>query len=103
MSGRAHGPGALTEEGDVGGITAERCDVLAHPAQGERLIGQTEVGAPGEALTAEGFEVEESQGSEPVVEAHHHDSPRRQAGTVVPGNRARSAGEAAPVEPGHHR
>jgi hypothetical protein len=39
----AHRAGRLTEDGDVGGITAEGGDVLPHPLQGRDLVQQADV------------------------------------------------------------
>jgi len=61
----AHRTGRLTEDGDVGGVAAERGDVLLHPLQGGDLVEQTQVG-----VAVAVAEVEEALGTETIVQGH---------------------------------
>ena len=57
------------EQGNVVGVSAERCDVVAYLAQGGGLIQEPRIG---NHIVAKQFgQIQESQGAKPVVDGHH--------------------------------
>ncbi len=89
------GPGRLAEERDVVRVTAERGDVLPHPAQRGDDVEQAAVGrGPGE--------VEEPGDAEPVVDGDQDDAVTGEGGTVVHGGPCRAGDESSAVDEHHH-
>ncbi len=94
----------FAEQGDTVGVSAERGDVVAHPAQRREHIAQTEIGVETASAGVELGQVEESERADPVV---HGDDDRvavcGQHSTVVQ-RLARRAEDVGPaVHPDHHR
>ena len=87
MEGGAHGPGGLTEDGDPSWITPEPRDVLLHPAQRRLLIEETDVGGVGPPVRRDRCEVEEPEGTQPVVDGDHDDTALGQVCARVPRGR----------------
>ena len=90
----AHRAGRLPEDGDVGGVTTEGRDVLAHPREGRDLVEQADVGA----LVAE---VQEPVGPEPPVDDHADDAVAGEPAAVV--RRRGPDLEGAALDPHHDR
>ena len=72
----AHRTSRLTEDGDVGGITAEGGDVVPDPLQGRDLVEQAEVGG---AVA----QIQEPVGPDAPVEDHADDAVAGEATAVV--------------------
>ncbi len=95
MRADAEGPGRFSEHGDVARVRAEALRVRPHPAQRRPLVGEGETGGPAELRMAE-----QAEDAQPVVDGHDH-------GVALDGQPvgavgiARSAEEAATVEPDH--
>ena len=90
----AHGPGGLTEDGDVVGVAAERGDVVPHPLEGSDLVEQPQVC---DAVP----EVEEALcAGSPVDDDAHHAVASEVAAVVC---RRGAELEHAALDPHHHR
>ncbi len=103
---RRHQPrtGGFTEQRDVGGIAAERRDVLAYPMQCSQHIAQPDVGIKTPSGMAQRRQVQEAQGTEPVVHRHHDDlTAAGQPPAVIEGLTCRAQHVCATVQPHHHR
>ena len=85
----AHGPGRLTEHGDVAGVAAERRRCSPGPT-GARRSGRAGRRCPSPRSRGEALEVEEAEGAEPVVERDDDDVAAGQVRAVVPGHVDRS-------------
>ena len=100
----AHSAGRLAEDRDVVGVAAEAGDVVAHPAQRGDLVAHAVVAAVGVIAVGEGLVVEVAQRAEAVVDRDQHDvAAAGEVLAVVDRRRAGAAGEAAAVDPDHHR
>ena len=86
------------------GISAERGDVVAHPAQCRQHVSQPEIGVEPATRGVEFGQVEESERAEPIV---HGDDDRfaaaGQHSTVVQRLARRAEDVGAAVHPHHHR
>ena len=100
----AHSAGRLAEDRDVVGIAAEAGDVVAHPAQRGHLVAHAVVAAVRVVAVGERLVVEVAQRAEAVVDRDQHDvAAPGEVLAVVDRRRAGAAGEAAAVDPDHHR
>merc|ERR1719162_1741298 len=91
----------FAEQRDRVWITAEKCDILRNPIDGEHLILESEVA---EDACAEGVVVEEAEESESVINGDDNDIANRidHRSTVVHEKGGRARKEGAPVDPQHH-
>jgi len=74
----------LASDGNIGGITAERGDVVLHPRQRANLVEQTVIARDAlKGLPAELRMREPAQHAEAVVDRHDHHAARGEALAVV--------------------
>ena len=93
----------LAEDGDVAGVAAERCDVVADPAQGRHHVQHPGIAGLGETLVRI-VQPQEAKQVQPVVDRHdHHIAVPRQHRAVEPGRRPGATHPRAAVQPNHHR
>ncbi len=97
-------PADSPKSGDAVGISAERGDVVAHPAQCGQHVSQSEIGVEPATWGVEFGELEESERAEPIVDG---DDDRFAAAGQHPAVVQRLARRAedvgAAVQPHHHR
>ena len=99
----AGGAGALSEHGDVVGVTAEAGDVALHPLQRGSLVPGAVVAAGPAGLLGEQGVAEEAEDAEAVVDGHEY-HPALRPGLAVHGHLvAPAVGVGSAVDPYGHR
>ncbi len=94
--------GGFAEEGDVGGIATEGCDVLLHPAESGDLVEEAVVaGAVVGRLGGELGVGEEAHDAEAIVDGDEDYAMGGEDGAVVCGLRAAADAVASSMQPDH--
>ncbi len=98
-----HSAGGLAADSDIVGIAAEGPDIAAHPLEGGDLVHDRVVGQRAARLFRRQCRVrEESEASQPIVEADENNSIPGEGAAVVDRGRAAAVHEASPVNPHQH-
>ena len=97
-------PADSPNSGDAVGVSAERGDVVAYPAQRRQHVAQPQVGVEPATRGVKLRQVEEAERAEPIVHGDdHHLAATGQYPAVVEGLARRAQDVGPAVHPHHHR